>query len=233
MKSETWPPFQLGSQSCQVCIFQDLSVEEIVKKVVAQYDFKQMKYLSVYLESPLVGEATTIDPKLHAVIKTLKKKLTAFFILFEKKPSSKAVLDVYYAAGIDGICYLWEDNQKFKEQFYYSVSLWPKGHVFVCLPPKFDNGEKTIHSLVKAGAIPIQDPLYEDVAIIIVKNLEKLKVPLQFIKQVGALGLPLEQGMMDFLLHSSMGRKVYIDLSNLRRQLMVKEVADSFDSAGL
>ena len=228
MDSRYWPPFQTEPHSDHVWIKKDLSVATVVSEVVDRYDFKAIKFLGFYVEG-----GAEIQTRLLDVIRQLKKRLKALFILFEKELPVTTIMDEYYASGVDGLCLLWQEGALFVKTLDYGVKLWPRGHVFVFFPPEIHVDKKTLCETMERGALPLQDPLYEENAIIILQNLKTTKIPLKFIKQLGGLGLPLEEGMMDFLLQSPIGRKVFIDLSDLRRKLMVKSVADSFDSAGL
>jgi hypothetical protein len=228
MTSRYWPPFQSEPHSYHVWIRGEVMREKIVQHVLGHYDFKKMKYLGFYVEG-----SQPAHQDLQAVIKELKDQLTAFIVLFEDVAPADKVMEEYYAAGVDGVCLLWEDSPTFQKRLQHAAALWPKGHVFVFLPPHQKLDSKAIHVLMDQAILPVQDPVQEDVILEVLKNLKVTNISLQFVKQIGGFGLPLEESKLDLLLQSAMGRKIHIDLSDLRRKLMVKKVADSFDSAGL
>jgi hypothetical protein len=198
------------------------SIEEIIDSVQNDFIQENRKYTLLDFQNDLTRKER------EKIATSIKKYFDIFIILKAEIPENPKKIEEYLSYGVHGVYFPENLNGNAEsqiEKMAYATQIFPEGLIFA----HADNNIELIEKMLLNRIIPVVSSCNQDLIDFIKNHKDYIPVFSKYLKYIPVL----EENVCNFSLVENIKLKMKLESLNLRKNLMVKKVADSFNSSGL
>lgn len=203
-------------------ISKNMSIEEIINSVKNDFIQEDRKYTLVEFQKEFSRK------ECEKIVASIKKYFDIFIILKTEIPENLKKIEEYLSYGVHGIYFPENLNGNAEsqiEKMVYATQIFPEGLIFA----NAGNDIELIEIMLLNRIIPVVSSCNQELIEFIKNHKDFIPSFSKYLKYIPVL----EENVCNFSLVENIKLKMKLESLNLRKKLMVKKVADSFNSSGL